>query len=365
MTPQTAEPTARTSPLIEQLRQQTRPVELTVDHLRVYYATRSGYVRAVDDVSFAVRPGAYLGIVGESGCGKTTVVKGIFRLLPDDAFVDGDVRLDGRNVLAMSSNELRQTRWTRMSLITQSAMNSLDPVYRVGDQIVEAIRAHWDVSYDDAWQRAAEMFDLVGLAPDRLRNYPHQFSGGMRQRAIIALALVLQPGLIIADEPTTALDVITQDQILARIRRIHEAASASMILVTHDISVIAETCNDTAVMYAGKIVEYGPTIGVLQEPCHPYTMGLKNAFPNIKGGIDKLIAIPGSPPSLIDPPRGCHFAERCPFASDRCRDLEPSLRHVGTDHSAACHYTDQVANLRERAKKKSTWDEVAVRIGLA
>lgn len=365
MTQQTARPTTRTSRLSEQLRQQTRPAELTVDHLRAYYATRSGYVRAVDDVSFEVRPGDYLGIVGESGCGKTTLVKGIFRLLPDDAFVDGDVRLDGRNVLAMKSNELRQARWTRMSLITQSAMNSLDPVYRVGDQIVEAIRAHVDVSYDDAWQRAVEMFDLVGLAPDRLRNYPHQFSGGMRQRAIIALALVLQPGLIIADEPTTALDVITQDQILARIRRIHEAASASMILVTHDISVIAETCNDTAVMYAGKIVEYGSTIGVLQEPCHPYTMGLKNAFPNIKGGIDKLIAIPGSPPSLIDPPRGCCFAERCPFASDRCRDLKPSLRHVGTDHSAACHYTDQVASLRERAKKKSTWDEVAVRIGLA
>jgi oligopeptide/dipeptide ABC transporter ATP-binding protein len=365
MTQQAARPATRASQLIAQLRQQTRPVELIVDHLRAYYATRSGYVKAVDDVSFEVRPGDYLGIVGESGCGKTTVVKAIFRLLPDDAFVDGDVRLDGRNVLAMKSNELRQIRWTRMSLITQSAMNSLDPVYRVGDQIVEAIRAHADVSYDAALQRAAEMFDLVGLAPDRLRNYPHQFSGGMRQRAIIALSLVLQPGLIIADEPTTALDVITQDQILARIRRIHEAVSASMIFVTHDISVIAETCNDMVVMYAGKIVECGPTISVLQEPCHPYTMGLKNAFPNIKGGINKLIAIPGSPPSLIDPPRGCRFAERCPFATDRCRDLEPSLHHVGTDHSAACHYTDQAASLRERAKEKSTWDEVAVRIGLA
>ena len=365
MIQQAARPTTRTSRLMEQLRQQTKPVELTVDHLRAYYATQSGYVRAVDDVSFEVRPGDYLGIVGESGCGKTTLVKAVFRLLPDDAFVDGDVRLDGRNVLTMTANELRQIRWTRMSLITQSAMNSLDPVYRVGDQIVEAIRAHVDVSYDDAWQRAVEMFDLVGLAPDRLRNYPHQFSGGMRQRAIIALSLVLQPGLIIADEPTTALDVITQDQILARIRRIHEAMSASMILVTHDISVIAETCNNTAVMYAGEIVECGPTISVLQEPCHPYTMGLKNAFPNIKGGINKLIAIPGSPPSLIDPPRGCRFAERCPFATDRCRDFKPSLRHVGADHSAACHYTDQAASLRERAKKKSTWDEVAVRIGLA
>ena len=365
MTRQAAGRTTRASRSIEQLRQQTRPVELTVDHLRAYYATQSGYVRAVDDVSFEVQPGEYLGIVGESGCGKTTLVKAIFRLLPDDAFVDGEVRLDGRNVLTMKSNELRQTRWTRMSLITQSAMNSLDPVYRVGDQIVEAIRAHGNGSHDDAWQRAVEMFDLVGLAPDRLANYPHQFSGGMRQRAIIALALVLQPGLIIADEPTTALDVITQDQILARIRRIHETVRASMILVTHDISVIAETCDDTVVMYAGKVVECGPTVGVLQEPCHPYTMGLKNAFPNIKGRINKLIAIPGSPPSLIDPPRGCRFAERCPFATDRCRDLEPSMQRVGSDHSAACHYTEQAASLRERAKEKSTWNEVAVRIGLA
>jgi oligopeptide/dipeptide ABC transporter ATP-binding protein len=365
MIQQTATTMPRTSGSIGDLRQQTRPLELSVDHLRAHYATQSGYVRAVDDVSFDLRPGGYLGIVGESGCGKTTLVKAIFRLLPDDAFVDGTVRLDGRNVLAMTSSELRQVRWTRMSLITQSAMNSLDPVYRVGDQIVEAIRAHRDVRHDEAWQRAVEMFELVGLVPERLRNYPHQFSGGMRQRAIIALSLVLQPGLIIADEPTTALDVITQDQILARIRRVHEAVSASMILVTHDISVVAETCDHTAVMYAGKIVERGPTTGVLREPCHPYTMGLKNAFPNIRGGIDKLIAIPGSPPSLIDPPHGCRFAERCPFATDRCRKVEPALRRVGADHLAACHYTDQAAGLRERAKEKSTWDAVAVRIGQA
>ncbi|MCC7484791.1 MAG: ABC transporter ATP-binding protein [Burkholderiales bacterium] len=365
MTRQAAGQATRGTGLIGQLRQQARPVELAVDRLRAYYATESGYVRAVDDVSFEVRPGDYLGIVGESGCGKTTLVKAIFRLLPDDAFVEGEVRLDGRNVLAMTPIELRRTRWTRMSLITQSAMNSLDPVYRVGDQIVEAIRAHGEVSHDEAWQRAVEMFDLVGLVPERLENYPHQFSGGMRQRAIIALSLVLQPGLIIADEPTTALDVITQDQILGRIRRIHEAVSASMIFVTHDISVIAETCDAMVVMYAGKIVECGPTVGVLREPCHPYTMGLRNAFPNIKGGIGRLIAIPGSPPSLIDPPRGCRFAERCPFATDRCRDGEPPLQSVGTGHSAACHYADQAAGLRERAKEKSTWDEVAVRIGLA
>ena len=233
------------------------PVHLRVKSLKVRYRVPGGYLAAVDGVDLEVLPGQTLGLVGESGCGKSTVAKAILRLLPDDAAVDGEVLLDERDVLAMGARELRDIRWTKLALVTQSAMNSLDPVYRVGDQIVESILAHENTNRSTAWARAEALFRLVGISPERLRDYPHQFSGGMRQRAVIAMALSLNAGLLLADEPTTALDSIMQDQVLARIRRLQEELSRSMILITHDMAVVAETCERVAVMYAGRIVETG------------------------------------------------------------------------------------------------------------
>ena len=334
------------------------PVHLRVDDLRVQYRVAGGYLKAVDGISFEVRPGESIGLVGESGCGKSTVAKAILRLLPDDARVDGKVLLDGRNVLGMSNKELRGIRWTKLALITQSAMNSLDPVYRIGDQIVESIVTHEKMSKQEAWKRAEELFTLVGIAPERLRDYPHQFSGGMRQRAVIAMALSLNAGLLVADEPTTALDSIMQDQVLARIHRLQEELSRSMILVTHDMAVVAENCKTLAVMYAGRIIETGPIAVVLAAPFHPYTMGLRNAFPTISDERRQLISIPGNLPNLINPPVGCRFAARCPFRTDHCERVDPPLVKVGEDHFSACHYPEQAEVFRARAQERKTWDRV-------
>lgn len=338
-------------------------VHLQVEQLVVAYRTSKGMVRAIDGISFEVRPGTNLGLVGESGCGKSTVVKSLMRLLPDDAEVKGRVLLDGRDILTLSERQLQEVRWTQIALVTQSAMNSLDPVYRLGDQIVESILAHVDVPYAVAWARAEELFELVGLPASRLREYPHQFSGGMRQRAVIAMALSLNAGLLLADEPTTALDPIMQDQIMARIRDIQQLLDRSMILVTHDIAVVAETCETVAVMYAGRIVERGPTVDVLTQPLHPYTMGLQNAFPRISESMDEkppLISISGRLPNLLDPPPGCRFAPRCPFATDLCRTKDPQIDTNSPAHAAACHYTERAAEFRRAALRPETWrrDEV-------
>jgi peptide/nickel transport system ATP-binding protein len=334
------------------------PVHLRVDGLRVAYRVSGGYLNAVDGISFEVKPGQSLGLVGESGCGKSTVAKAILRLLPDDARVDGAVLLDGTDVLRMSNKELRSIRWTKLALVTQSAMNSLDPVYRIGDQIVESIVTHEPMSKQEAWRRAEELFGLVGIKPERLRDYPHQFSGGMRQRAVIAMALSLNAGLLVADEPTTALDSIMQDQVLARISRLQEELSRSMILVTHDMGVVAETCQTLAVMYAGRITETGPIAEVLTQPFHPYTMGLRNAFPTISDERRQLISIPGNLPNLIDPPVGCRFASRCPFSTEHCERKDPPLVQVGEGHFSACHYPGQAAEFRSRAEERKTWNRV-------
>ncbi len=335
------------------------PVHLRIENLRVHYRVTAGYLKAVDGVSLEVRPGEAIGLVGESGCGKSTVAKAILRLLPEDARVDGRILLDGDDVLTMSAKELRSVRWTKLALVTQSAMNSLDPVYRIGDQIAESILAHETMTRKQAWRRAEELFVLVGIAPERLRDYPHQFSGGMRQRAVIAMALSLNAGLLLADEPTTALDSIMQDQVLARIRRLQEELSRSMILVTHDVAVVAETCQTLAVMYAGRIVETGPIAAVLTNPFHPYTMGLRNAFPRIDDDESReLISIPGNLPSLIDPPVGCRFTARCPFRTEYCARVDPPLIEVGEGHLSACHYPDKAEEFRARAEERRTWDRV-------
>ncbi len=339
-------------------RLETRPAaHLRVEDLSVTYATVRGPFRAVEGVSFEVRPGTNLGLVGESGCGKSTVVKALIGLQPDGARVGGRALLDGQDILGLSDKALEPIRWTRIALITQSAMNSLDPVYTIGDQIAEAIRAHEPVSRATARARAEAMFALVGLPAARLREFPHQFSGGMRQRAVIAMALALNAGMLLADEPTTALDPIMQSQIMARIRGIHEHMRRSMILVTHDIAVVAETCETIVVMYAGKVVETGPTADVLDRPLHPYTMGLQNAFPRlpVKGQPRQpLISIPGVVPNLLHPPVGCRFAGRCPFATELCRSTDPPLVAVGAQ-AAACHYTDRAVEFRAAAARPETW----------
>ncbi|WP_205599199.1 ABC transporter ATP-binding protein [Oceanobacillus halotolerans] len=328
---------------------------LDIKNLSTNYQSLAGPVRAVEDVNITLNPGESLGLVGESGCGKTTIIKSIMRLLPKDATSTGEIIFDDKNLLEISNSDMRKIRWDRISIVTQSAMNSLDPVYKVGDQIVEAIRTHESVSKQEAWKRAEELFEIVGVDKDRLHEYPHQYSGGMRQRAIIAMALALNPDLIVADEPTTALDVVVQAQILKRIREIQKRTKSSMIMVTHDISVVAETCQKVVVMYAGKVVESGSVKEVFEEPHHPYTMGLKNAFSDIKGEKFELISIPGYPPDLVNPPKGCRFAERCPFATDICYETTPDNTEVNNGHIAACHHVDKVNEMREEAKKRETW----------
>ncbi len=313
---------------------------LEVDGLKTYYKTLRGDVKAVDDVSFKVEKGEALGIAGESGCGKTTLALSILRLLPSGGkIVGGRVVFDGTSLGDLTDNELRkQVRWKGISLVFQGAMNALNPVFKVGDQIVEAIRLHEpDVSKGDAWERTRGLFELVGIEPERSTNYPHEFSGGMKQRALIAMALALSPKLLIADEPGTALDVIVQAQVLKLMRELKEKLDLSMILISHDLSILAETCDKLAVMYGGKIVEYGSVFEVFKQPSHPYTQGLLGAFPKVTGPRTKLSSVPGSPPDLLDPPVGCRFNPRCPFVMDVCKKEEPLLQKVGSEeHEAAC-----------------------------
>jgi len=334
---------------------------LEVQNLQTFFKTHAGHTRAVDDISFTIAPGENFGLLGESGCGKTTAAKSLIRILPPNGkIVGGRAMFEGKDLLSLSKEEIRRVRWKGISMISQSAMNALDPVYRVGIQIVESIRTHVNKTRTEAMDRARELFSLVGIDHQRLNDYPHQFSGGMRQRAIIAMSLALNPSLIIADEPTTALDVIVQDQILRRISALQKQFNASMIMITHDISVIAGLCERAAVMYAGKFAEIGNITGVLKKPFHPYTMGLKNAFPSILGDKQDLISIPGSPPNLIEPPPGCRFNPRCPFSIDICFQKEPPLFQVDTDQYAACHRFSEADMLRREAALKEIWEKVNV-----
>jgi len=323
--------------------------------LEIRYRTDRGEARAVDGISFTIETGEYLGVVGESGCGKSTIAKAILGILPQNGYVAGGaLRFQGRNLVGLPPAELRRLRWHDIALVPQSAMNSFDPVYTIGQQIDEAIVAHGAVPAETRRRRISELFAMVGLEAQRLGDYPHQFSGGMRQRAMIAMAMVLDPILVVADEPTTGLDVIVQDQILQRIREIHERLRKTMLLITHDMAVVAENCDKIAVMYAGKIMEYGGA-DVFHEPFHPYTMGLCNAFPDLDDRDRELISIAGTPPSLLVPFAGCRFHDRCPFATPLCAEATPPLLDVGPGHVAACHYVDRVAQFRSSAKDPVTW----------
>ena len=313
-----------------------RPI-LQVTDLTMRYATRQGDVHAVDGVSLDLFPGQVLALVGESGCGKTSLAMALMKLLPDNArLVSGQVLLDGNDLAAMDENELRAFRWKRISMIFQAAMNSLDPVYRVADQIIEALNTHFpDMSSDDSREKVADLFELVGLDPDLAGRYPHEFSGGMRQRAVIAMAMACQPDVIIADEPTTALDVIVQGRILRGLKDIQSESGAGILYITHDMAVAAEVSDTIGVMYAGKLVEMGPTPEVFARAIHPYAASLMSASPSIKGEKRVLAALPGEPPNLIYPPTGCRFHPRCPLATAICGQEEPPINNRD-GHWAAC-----------------------------
>jgi peptide/nickel transport system ATP-binding protein len=329
---------------------------LTLHDLSIRYRTLGGDVQAAGGVSFSLEEGQYLGLVGESGCGKTTVAKAILRLLPGNGFVSGGkILFRGRDLVSLSEPEFRKVRWKEISMISQSAMNALDPVYRVEDQIIEAIQAHETVSREQARARASELFMTVGMDARRMKDYPHQFSGGMRQRTIIAMALALNPFLIIADEPTTALDMIVQDQILRKIKDLQRELKNSMLIITHDIAVVAENCDQMVVMYAGWVAERAKTRDIFRKPLHPYTMGLQNAFPSMKGPIKDLVQIPGYPPSLIDPPAECRFRPRCPFAKEICSRKEPPEIEAESEHWVRCHLWEKAESMKKKSEKPETW----------
>lgn len=332
---------------------------LGVEGLSVHYRTRSGPVRAVDGAVLSVPEGSITGLVGESGCGKSTLARAIMGVLPDAARVAGGrLMFEGQDITALSDRKRRALRWRRMAFVPQTAMSALDPVQRLRGHFLEVLCERGGMGRGEAFGRAAELFEMVGLAPGRLADYPHQFSGGMRQRASIALALALEPALVIADEPVTALDVIVQRQVLDVLRGLQARLGLGMILVTHDMSVVAYTCDRVAVMYAGQVVEAGTARAVLERPLHPYSMGLTHAFPDLEGSEAALVPIEGSPPSLLHPPPGCRFAPRCPFAEVRCREAPPALVER-EGHAVACWRADEADVLRGLAAQPSTWAAMA------
>jgi len=303
----------------------------------MHYRTKLGDVHAVDGVSFAVGEGEAIGLVGESGCGKTSVAMALLRLLPDNAQIKGgEILFEGRDLVSLPEHEMRRVRWKGISMVFQAAMNSLNPVYRVGHQIIEAIQQHLPVSEREAQGRVAELYNLVGLDPKLMDRYPHEYSGGMKQRAVIAMALACSPKLIIADEPTTALDVIVQDRILRRINEVRAEFNMALMYISHDIAVIAEVAERIGVMYAGWIVEMADTVSVFKRPAHPYTVALMSAFPSVKGERRVLSQLPGEPPNLLSPPSGCRFHPRCPHATQKCAGEAPRLEEISEGHSVAC-----------------------------
>ncbi|GAB3019751.1 ABC transporter ATP-binding protein [Natronobiforma cellulositropha] len=333
---------------------------LEVDDLRTFYHTEAGDLHAVDGVSLTLDRQETLGLVGESGCGKTTMAKSIMRLLPRNGeVVSGSIRLNGVEVTELSEKQLREEiRWTEISMIPQTAMNGFDPVKTVGRQIVDVIRRHeTETPKAEAWERAKELFENLGLEGSRVHDYPHQFSGGMAQRAMIAMALALSPSIILADEPTTALDVMIQDRILRQIKDLQREFDTAMIMITHDMSVVSENCDYIAVMYGGRVVEFADAETVIKNPRHPYTLGMRNAFPDISEDDQDLVSIPGSPPEVIDPEEGCRFAPRCPFAEEECWEVTPEPEQFpdGDQHVVECHRADEAEYLRAEAEKKETW----------
>ncbi|MBQ3829708.1 MAG: ABC transporter ATP-binding protein [Spirochaetales bacterium] len=311
---------------------------LDIDHLTVNYELEDETVEAVRDVSFKVEKGKTLGLVGETGAGKTTTALAILNLIPDPPGVikGGKIMLDGENVLEKSMKEMTHIRGKEVSMIFQDPMTSLNPVFTVGDQIAEALMIHENLDKGAAFKKAQEMLEIVGIPGERAHEYPHQFSGGMKQRVVIAIALACNPQLLIADEPTTALDVTIQAQVLDLMKELKKKYGMAMILITHDLGIIAETCDDVAVMYAGQIIERGSLEEIFNTARHPYTEGLFNSLPNIADRKERLKPIPGLMPDPTKLPKGCAFAPRCPYAKDSCIDKMPEEIHFGGTHYCRC-----------------------------
>ncbi|MDR2028632.1 MAG: ABC transporter ATP-binding protein [Treponema sp.] len=311
---------------------------LEIRDLRIRYHTDNGIVHAVNGVSLSVDPGETLGLVGETGAGKTTTALGILRLLPDQVgrLEGGSIFFDGQDMGSLNDEELRKKRGNELSMIFQDPMTALNPVLTVGDQIGEVIRVHQDISPGRAMELAGEMLELVGIPAARLYEYPHQFSGGMKQRVVIAIALACRPKLLIADEPTTALDVTIQAQVLEMISKLKAEINTAMLLITHDLGVVAHTCDRVAIMYAGEIVEYGSLEQVFDAPAHPYTLGLFGSIPDISRELRRLTPIEGLMPDPFNLPRGCVFAERCRFAAGRCGEEKPPELDIGGGHRTRC-----------------------------
>ena len=325
---------------------------LEVVDLKTYFRSEGEIARAVDGVTYTILEGETLGLVGESGCGKSVTSLSIMRLIPDPPgwIEGGEIRFRGKDLLRVSEPEMRRIRGNEIAMIFQEPMTALNPVFTVGDQIVEAIRLHQGLDAEAARQRAIEMLELVGIpSPEtRVDDYPHQLSGGMRQRVMIALALSCDPELLIADEPTTALDVTVQAQILELIRELQQRVGMSVLLITHDLAVVAENAHHVAVMYAGKVVEYAPVADLYARPRHPYTIGLFRSLPELAKPGQRLSPIPGMVPSAFRFPSGCRYRTRCPLARERCAEVEPPLAPVEPgkpQHTAACHFLEEALKL--------------------
>jgi len=325
---------------------------LEVKDLVVHFETDDGCVRAINGLNFSIGREKTLGLVGETGAGKTTTALSILNLVPNPPgkIKNGTITLDGKNVLEMSDKELEEMRGNDVAMIFQDPMTALNPVMTVGDQIAESIELHQHVSPKEAFEKAKEMLKMVGIAESRAYDYPHQFSGGMRQRVVIAIALACEPKLLLADEPTTALDVTIQAQVLDLMKDLIDRRHMSMLLITHDLGVVAEVCDDVAVMYAGQIVEIGSANEVFNATSHPYTEGLFDSLPNLRERGEELVPIKGLMPDPMNLPEGCAFAPRCPYATEACQKSAPGLRHMGGTHYVACDaYSDPNFCLRRNS----------------
>ncbi len=315
---------------------------LEVKDLAVEYVTEGEIVHAVNGVSFSLEKGKTIGLVGETGAGKTTIAKSILGILPElnSKITSGEIWLEGKNLLECSEEEMLKIRGSKIAMIFQDPMTALNPVHRVGSQIAEAVKLHNDVTKKEAQERAKEMLEMVGIPADRYREYPHQFSGGMKQRVVIAMALACNPEVLLADEPTTALDVTIQAQVLDMIQNLKEKFNTSMIMITHDLGIVAEVCDTVAVTYAGQIVEYGTKEDVFDHPTHPYTLGLFGAIPKLKGDEKRLSPVAGLPPDPTDLPKGCHFCPRCSKKTAECEQEIP-LTEIRPGHFCKCIHMEK------------------------